>query len=510
MADKWIFRMRIFPFLFASFLPVAAIAQLSPNQAPDRTWITDVRIISPEKLDHIEKGNVLIENGRIVRVERKTGAKKPAGATVVSGEEQFLIPGLIDSHVHLASIPGIRPEVNFGPAEAKPTWIKEYFKQLPRSYLYFGYTTLVDLAVVDRRVLDDFRQAPLHPDLYDCGQSLPFANGYPMSFAPSEARFQLFPNFIYDPNQASSIPAQYKLLDHTPSAAVAAVKGSGGICVKTYFERGFAGDRNLPVMGLDVLATVRKAATQTGLVLMMHANSFEAQKFAVDGHVDVIAHGMWNWGDFDKQTDLPPEIGKVLDQIAEENIGYQPTIQVMQGLRAYFDPEYLNIKEIPKVIPAEMVEWFNSPEGKWFKKEIAEDDTTDAAVLEGFDQGPLRRVRQVVAYLGSKDANFLFGTDTPSAPTYGNLPGLNAYLEMQQLQKAGLSLVQIFKAATINNAREFKLDSQLGTIEPGKIANLVLLKKSPLESVDAYDSIVTIWVQGRPASRGSLAANSSK
>jgi hypothetical protein len=71
MADKWIFRMRIFPFLFASFLPVAAIAQPSPNQAPDRTWITDVRIISPEKLDHIENGSELIENGRIVRSSEK-------------------------------------------------------------------------------------------------------------------------------------------------------------------------------------------------------------------------------------------------------------------------------------------------------------------------------------------------------------------------------------------------------------------------------------------------------
>jgi len=130
-------------------------------------------------------------------------------------------------------------------------------------------------------------------------------------------------------------------------------------------------------------------------------------------------------------------------------------------------------------------------------------------VLQGFDQGPLRRVRQVVAYLAGKDANFLFGTDTPSAPTYGNLPGLNGYLEMQQLQRAGLSLEQIFRAATINNAREFKLESQLGTIEPGKIANLVLLKESPLESVDAYDSIVTVWIHGRPASRDSLAANSS-
>src|SRR3984957_12558038 len=122
MADKRIFRMKIFPFLFASVLSGAAIAQPSPNQASDRAWITDVAIISPEKLDHIETGRVLVENGRIVRVERKKGAKKPAGATVVSGEGQFLIPGLIDSHVHLASIPGMRPEVNFGLAEAKPMW----------------------------------------------------------------------------------------------------------------------------------------------------------------------------------------------------------------------------------------------------------------------------------------------------------------------------------------------------------------------------------------------------
>jgi imidazolonepropionase-like amidohydrolase len=127
-----------------------------------------------------------------------------------------------------------------------------------------------------------------------------------------------------------------------------------------------------------------------------------------------------------------------------------------------------------------------------------------------YDHGALRHVRQVVAYLASKDADFLFGTDTPSAPTYGNLPGLNGYLEMQQLQKAGMSLSQIFRAATISNARKFKIDSQLGTIEPGKIANLVLLKKSPLESVEAYDSISTVWVHGKPVSRDSLAANSNQ
>jgi imidazolonepropionase-like amidohydrolase len=492
--------------VFTLLFSVLAFAGSQSNQNTNRVWITDVIIVSPENLDHIEKGSVLIENGRIARIERSKKAKKPTGATVVSGNGQYLIPGLIDSHVHLANVSGM----TFDQSLEKQKMVAEYFRQLPRSYLYFGYTTLVDLAVFRPQVLDDFRQAPLHPDLYDCGGSLPFANGYPMSFLPPATRFKPFPNFIYDAKQADRIPPEYKPEDHTPSADVARVKSSGAICVKTYFERGFADDKNLPVMEPNVLVEIRKAATQDGLVLMMHANSFEAQKFAVGGDVDVIAHGMWHWGELDKKTELPDEIKRLLDQIVERNIGYQPTIQVLYGEMAYFDPEYLNMDAVGKVTPKELLAWFQSPEGKWFGKELNEDGAPDAAILKDYEQNWLRRVRQVVAYLASKDANFVFGTDTPSSPTYGNLPGLNGYLEMKQLQKAGMSLAQIFRAATINNAREFKMESQLGSIEPGKIANLVLMEKSPLQSVDAYDSITTVWVHGKAVPRDSLAAASNK
>lgn len=480
-----------------------------------RTWISDVTIISPENLTHIATGSVLIEGGKIVRVERKAGVKPPAHATVVSGKGQFLIPGLIDSHVHLSSIPGlgiIPDEVKLNEPIAKSfphqeQMVEDYLKQLPRSYLYYGYTTLIDLVAPAPQELNDFRHEPSHPDLYSCNPSMPFANGYPMSYAPPELRFKLFPNFIYDPAQAASIPAEYKPEDHTPAADVARVKAAGGICVKTFFERGFGNVRNLPVMSPEVLAEVRKAATENGLVMMMHANSFEAQKFGVDGNVDVLAHGMWNWAKLDDATGLPDEIKKVLDEIVEKKIGYQATIQVLGGLAAYFDPDYLKMAAIPKVVPAEMLAWFNTPEGKGFKKEVDDSGRPDAAVWQGIERGPVHHVQLVVGYLASKDANFLFGTDTPSAPTYGNLPGLNGYLEMQQLQKAGMSLAQIFKAATINNAREFKLDSQVGTVEAGKVANLVLLRKSPLESLNAYDSIVMVWVHGAAVDRESLAAH---
>jgi imidazolonepropionase-like amidohydrolase len=89
------------------------------------------------------------------------------------------------------------------------------------------------------------------------------------------------------------------------------------------------------------------------------------------------------------------------------------------------------------------------------------------------------------------------------------LPGLNGYLEMKQLQKAGMSLAQIFRAATISNAREFKMESQVGSIEPGKAANVVLMRDNPLETIEAYDSITTVWVHGKQIFRDRLAADSN-
>src|SRR5215510_14720627 len=97
---RWIFGMKKLAIILVLLLPAGISAQTTPNQVPERTWITDVYIISPEKLDRIEKGSVLIEGGNIVRVERTPRTRKPAGARVVSGRGQFLIPGLIDSHVH--------------------------------------------------------------------------------------------------------------------------------------------------------------------------------------------------------------------------------------------------------------------------------------------------------------------------------------------------------------------------------------------------------------------------
>src|SRR5215469_10287012 len=65
--------MRRITFLLASvFCVIASGASLSAQDG-SRTWISDVTIISPENLDRISTGSVLIEGGKIVRVERKAG-----------------------------------------------------------------------------------------------------------------------------------------------------------------------------------------------------------------------------------------------------------------------------------------------------------------------------------------------------------------------------------------------------------------------------------------------------
>jgi len=116
----------------------------------------------------------------------------------------------------------------------------------------------------------------------------------------------------------------------------------------------------------------------------------------------------------------------------------------------------------------------------------------------------------VTTYLAHNNARLLFGTDTPSDAIYTNPPGLDGRLEMSNWVAAGISLEKLFHALTIDNARILRLDDQVGTVEAGKIANLLLLRANPLESIGAYDAIETVFLRGRPIPRSDLSARNAR
>ena len=100
----------------------------------------------------------------------------------------------------------------------------------------------------------------------------------------------------------------------------------------------------------------------------------------------------------------------------------------------------------------------------------------------------------------------VFGSDTPAADGFGNPPGLNGRLEMQNWADSGAPLFLLLRAATMDNASALGLAAEAGTIEVGKRADMVLLKENPLASIAAYDSIQTVFVGGQPFSREALQA----
>jgi imidazolonepropionase-like amidohydrolase len=491
----------------AALVSGAALALLLVGGLPGmvsaaaRTWIVGATVISAERPDAGQVLNVLIEGDRIAAVTATLPADAGRNATIVDAKGKYLIPGLMDSHVHLASVPGLA-----FPMQARhQDLVDAYLRQVPRSFLRYGYTTVVDLIVTDPAPIQAMRAAPAHPDIYDCGGALPVPNGYPTQFAPPELRMALFPNTLFDPIHPEGFPAQVDRAAHSPQAAVQRIRSGGGICVKTFFERGYGRDRNLPVPSADLMRGVVAAAAAAHLPVLLHANNLEAQTFGVDTGVSILAHGMWTWSPYDSAATVPPQVQAVLDRIVQRSMGYQATLQVIGGLQLLFDPAYLSRPDVQRVVPPALLAWYRSDEAQWYKRTMMAVGASEADVHARIGR-VLRRGEQVVRYLAQHHARFLFGTDTPSGPTIGNLPGLNGYLEMQRLVGAGMSLRQLFEAATLSNAKAFALDGEIGTVQPGKRANLLLLGRSPLESVEAYDQVQTVWIGGAALDAASLDA----
>jgi imidazolonepropionase-like amidohydrolase len=472
--------------------------------------IEHVTIVSPERDSPLGDADVTIHDGRIASIATSGAPSPAAGAasavTTIDGNGLYLTPGLIDSHVHLGAIPGMTDE-----QEARHPDIAQLARdQIPRSYLLYGFTTLVDLISTPPNMAR-WKNHDVVPDTYFCGGAA-LMDGYPMNYRPKPMRYQAMPYMLIEPG--ATAPPDVAPEMHTPAAVVTRMKADGAICVKTFYERGFGGVRNLPVPKIETISELVRAAHAAGLPVLMHANSAEAQAFGLKTGVDILAHGLWNWNDPSPVTEPTPAVKTILDGVLANHVGWQPTIQVLYGLRDLFNTAFLSDPRLARVLPSSLLDWYRSPEGQWFHDELA-------PRFQGKDQDPqvveaevnkvyavsIGRVTHATAYLESHGARLLFGTDTPSAPSYANPPGLNGWLEMQRLVAAGVTPARIFRSATLSNAQALKLDQDVGTVQVGKRANLLLLRQDPTQTIEAYAGIVKVLLGGRVLDPADLVAD---
>jgi imidazolonepropionase-like amidohydrolase len=203
-----------------SLLVALALPTALPAQARSRTGrvvdsgtvIENVTLISPERAEPLAHAGVAIRDGRIAEV----GAHLSAGphATRIDGAGRYLVPGLIDSHVHVGHSAALDDDA----IDAHPALWAAYRAQVPRAYLAFGFTSIVDL---DLSPADQswFAGTPLHPRFYSCGRGIKVAGGYGAFTVPSLSAPR-FPNLVYEPSEAKHWPDSLRAADFTPQRAV--------------------------------------------------------------------------------------------------------------------------------------------------------------------------------------------------------------------------------------------------------------------------------------------------
>jgi len=140
-------------------------------------------------------------------------------------------------------------------------------------------------------------------------------------------------------------------------------------------------------------------------------------------------------------------------------------------------------------------------DGTWkrFTEQIMHDfNTDDLATRKRFVEKEL----EVVNEMHKAGVPFLAGTDTP--PGVYIFPGFSLHEELQRFVAAGFTPLQALQTATINPAKFLGMEEDLGTIEPGKYADLVLLDGNPLEDISNTQQIAAVIVNGRYINRAGL------
>jgi len=136
---------------------------------------------------------------------------------------------------------------------------------------------------------------------------------------------------------------------------------------------------------------------------------------------------------------------------------------------------------------------------KRFTDEIMHDfNTDDLATRKRFVEEEL----EVVNGMHRAGIPFLAGTDTP--PGVYIFPGFSLHEELQRFVAAGFTPIEALQTATLNPAKFLGMDDRLGTIEKGKLADLVLLDANPLDDIRNTQKIAAVIVNGRYFSRMDL------
>ncbi len=437
------------------------------------TLIRDARIFTGDG-KVIPAGAVLIRAGKIAEIfEGPVPKKAEGGAIVVEGSGKTIIPGLIDTHVHLGGPGGLMQSYE------NYDFTKAAQRELA-AYLYSGVTaarSAGDGPDLSLRLKSEITSgARLGAEVFTCGPMFTVEGGHGTEYfegAPEQVRDELKQQLVRLPKTADEARAQVREL-----------KSKGVDCVKAILDAGsssFLFNR----MDISLLRAIVEAAHARNLPVVVHTGDSSDVADAIAANADGIEHG--------SARDAIPD--GLLAKMAQKHITLDPTLSVVEAWNDFVagKTDLLDRSLTQQVGPAELLQstkkMIDSAEVKKLRERLGKYPADLGTAMDN-----LRRAYRagVPLVAGSDSGNYLV------------IHGPAIHRELQLWVKAEVPAKAALKAATSGAARSLRAADELGRIAKGRDATLLLLDGNPLEDISATERISAVFFKGERINRSSL------
>ena len=405
----------------------------------------------------ISNAVVVIENDRIQAVFRHGEQVYPRGARVIQAQGKTIIPALFDIDTHIAQ-QGL-----------------EAAAQALTNYLYHGITSISDtgVSIVHGEGLERLKQEGklISPRIFEAGPTLTAVGGHPIPVNRALGR-------AIDTRTLTQIEGPEDAVQQVQRY----VREYQVDTIKAILESG--GDLHYPRMTLETYKALVDEAHRHGMNVYTHASQLSDVRDALAGGVDLIAHG------FAEELTAQSDIAQM---IVQQKVSWLPDINNAESSVKIFDhPEIWEDPTLRKSVPAVYIEMAHDP------KVLARLEGR----LERSRRSHQMRMR-TVKVLYDMGANILVGTDSTGAP-HRMFYGWDIHRELEHLVNAGMTPMDVIVAASRKAAEYLGQEKELGTVEAGKIADLLILSGNPLEDIRNSRTIEQVIYAGRLIDRDNL------
>lgn len=400
-----------------------------------RLVIANVTVIPMDRDTVLMNQDVVIEGGVIVAIGHALVSGDASGGRRLDGTGRFLMPGLIDSHVHLQYL---------ADSAANPAIL--------RLFLEYGVTTVVNLLGLPEHLALRERLATgavVGPQLFTTG-------------------------FFVNPPYVRSAAEAARSVRDASAAGYNFVKVHGDMPIDWYDSLYTAAHAaRIRVIGHAPRTLGMHVAFDRGITAVAHAEEFMYAYFTPQRTAAIEARG------------LDAYLSDIADSTLAAGVSVMSSLtpfgripEMAMSLQSLMDQK--DAQRLSDGIREEWTRISSRFRGQW-----------DSSSANGFSR-QYRIQELIVKALSDRGVRLLLGTD---APVNGTVPGRSVHEELQRLVAAGLTPYQALRSATAAPAAFLAINA--GVVTPGRRADLLLLDQNPLESIHRSQSIRAVIVRGQ-------------